>query len=214
MSALRSFFRFKPTPRQMGFYAGALGAFGTASYGFALAAGAGLSRFDAAYYLAMSLLFLGAGLNLWHSSTRGWWLGWVAMLSAGFSGFATETPQGWSPDQFPALFFGGFMLAAAGVFFSLLAHPDVYGPCFASVSLPHPVFGATPALLIIAGGTVLTVAGGEGFMAGPFVLVATLIFARWLFAPLWALLRGCREWHTAFYEDAAVKHSSVEAGDD
>lgn len=179
----------------MGLYAGALGAFGAASYGFAFVAGTTFPRSDSAYGIAMSMLFVAAGINLWRGTSRGWWLGWAAMLSVSFSGFATHAPQGWSPSEFPPLFFPGFMLAAAGVFFSMLAHRDVYGPCFASASLPHAVFGATPALLIIAGAGFLAIAGGIGLTVSAFLLLATVLGARWLLGPLWALLRGRREWH-------------------
>jgi hypothetical protein len=195
MKDMRDLLRNKPSPRRMGLYAGILGTFGSVSYGLALISGSGVSRVDSAYYLAMSLLFLAAGVTLWQGTSRGWWLAWAAMLAASFSGFATHAADGWPPDQFPPLFFGGFMLAAGGIFFSMLAHRDVYGPCFASMKLPHAIFGATPALLIIAGAGILTVAGGVGLTAGPFILVASLFLARWLVGPLVALLRGRSEWH-------------------
>jgi hypothetical protein len=59
------------------------------------------------------------------------------------------------------------------------------------------MFGATPALFIIAGASILAIAGGLGVFAGAFVLIVTLIGSAWLFSPLWALLRRRQEWHAA-----------------
>jgi hypothetical protein len=189
------FLSAKPTPRSIGFYAGTLGAFGTAAYSYTLASGTVFSRADSAYFLLMSLLALIAGVHLWRSTARGWWLAWFAMICAAFSGFVTSPPAGWSAETLPRPVFEGVMLAAAGFFFSPLAHRDVYGPCFASSTLPHTAFGATPALLIIAASIVMVSAGGMGRTAGPFVLLATMIGSRWLIGPLWALLRGRQSWH-------------------
>ena len=197
MAKLQSLLRPEPSPRYLGFATGVLGVFGTASYGFVLVMG-GLPRLNAAYYLALSLLFIAAGFSLWSTTSRGWWLSYAAMISISVSGFLTRPPDGWPPDQYPPLFFGGFMLAAGGVFFGMLAHREVYAPCFASSGrLPHPLFGATPSLLIVAGAAVLVASGGFGRTAGPVILITMLIAWRWLFGPLWALVRGQHGWHSA-----------------
>jgi hypothetical protein len=188
-------FSNKPSPQRMGLHAGAVGAFGLGKSVLSLLAGDWPFGPDAAYYLAMSLLLVAAGINLPRSTPRGWWLGWAAMISASLSGFAAHPPGIRPPGGLPPLFLGGFMLAAGGVFFSMLSHRDVYGPCFSSSSLPHPFFGASPALLIIAGAAVLVSTGGPGLTIGAFVLVVSLIGARSVFGPLRALLRGQREWH-------------------
>lgn len=195
VTKVRNPFQYNPSPRQMAILAGVGGVFGVAWHGFNLITGSGASRFDAGYYVAMSLLFVGAGVTLWRGTARGWWLSWAAMLSAALSGFVAYEPEGWPSDTLTLLFSGGFMLAAAGFFFCSLAHRDVYGPCFRSGPLPHVVFVATPALLIIAGSVALIIAGGFGLAAGLLFLVITLVIARWIFSPLLALLRGRREWH-------------------
>jgi hypothetical protein len=197
---MRSFDLKKPTPRQFGFFVGILGAYGAVSYGFKFVAGTGMLRLGAGYGLAMSLLFVAASIGLWKSTPQGWWLGWMAMLSASLCGFVMQGPAGWPPNQFPPSFFPpffieGFMLAAAGIFFGMLAHRDIYGPCFASTSLPHSVFGAAPALLVIAGAAVLIIAGGVGYLVGPFLIVAMFRKAPWQLRPLAALLSGRKEWH-------------------
>jgi hypothetical protein len=192
---MSNFLTARPTPRHIGFYAGALGAFGTIAYTYTLVNGTVISRADSAYCLLMSLLALIAGIHLWRSTACGWRLAWLAMICLALSGFVTSPPAGWPPEALSLPVFQGVMLTAAGFFFSPLAHRDVYGPCFASSKLPHAVFGATPALLIIAGAFVMVSAGGMGRMAGPFMLLATTIGARWVVGPLWALLRGRQSWH-------------------
>lgn len=192
---MRSLSRVEVSPRQMGFFAGTLGAFGTVSYSVSFVRGSGSSQLDTVYYLALSLLFLAAGYYLWLSTPRGWWLGWTSMIGLAISGFTIKATDEGPLSQFTPLFYDGLMLVAGGIFFISLAHRSVYIPCFASTSLPHAAFGATPVLLITVGAAVLAASGGFGLAAGPGSLLFTLLSAPWILGPLWALLRGHSEWH-------------------
>ena len=176
----------------MASYAGILGGIGIASYGYGLIAGTGAHRLNAAYYLVMSLLFVAAAITLWQATPRGWWLGWAAMLSAALSGFLTPSA---GPASFSPLFQSGFMLFSGGFFFCPLAHPKVYGPCFESAPLPHAAFGATPALLTLAGAVIIAVDGGVASVPALFVLAFGLIQVRWIFGPLRTLMLDRQEWH-------------------
>jgi len=195
---MRNLFQYEPSPRRFAALVGILGAIGTVSSCGALATGTGSLR-DTAYLLAASLISIAASVGLRSAAPRGWWRAWAVMFLLSFSAsdFVSHVPAGWPPDRFPPLFFDGFMLAAAGVFFAPLTHRDVVGPCFSSEPPPHAAFAAMPALFVVVGAAVLVMAGGFGRVAGPFVLVFSLVGARWLYRPLWALLRGRKQWHAA-----------------
>ena len=150
---------------------------------------------DILYYLGMSLLFVVAGIMLWINKKRGWWFGWFAMISASLSGFLTHGPNQMPGIEHPSLFYAFFMLVAGAFFFCMLAHRDVYRSCFESENLPHAAYGAMPAIFIIVGGVALMLTGSVGLIAGPMVIIFTLIMTHWLYGPLLALIRGKKEWH-------------------
>lgn len=119
---------------------------------------------------------------------------WVLAV-AGFVMHVESVPTNVPGVEATPLFLGAFMLTSVGYFFNMLAHPAIYRPCFASSRLPHPVVGAVPAAIIVAGAGLLLGEGAMGTTGSIMILVGTAILTRWIWGPLWSLITSRREWH-------------------
>jgi hypothetical protein len=196
MSKLTSLLRWKWTPRYLAVPTAALGVFGLVTYSFSLASRSELvPAVTSIYFVFASILMIAAGVKLWRSSSRGWWLAWLAMLVVSASGVLPFDAQPQTP-QFSRIFQAGFMVVAGGIFFSGLSHPGVYRACFAQAPPPHPLLVGTPLLLILLGAGVAAL-DPFGWFVGPFVLVALLISgnAIWMAKPLVAAFKRSDGWH-------------------
>ena len=153
------------------------------------------------YPMAMSILYIVAGLLMvsgaWllrKNQQRGWWLCWAAMLVTATTGFFYPVP---AEAPVSSLFYGAFMMGGSGFFFRDLAKPEVYLECFDPETLPATAFGAMPGILVVAGAIGMCGSGEIGIISGSVLLVGTAIFSRWIFSPMFSLIKGRTEWHAA-----------------